>query len=52
MLLVVIGTIAIFKWRLNKPLGITYIILYLTFVTMSVLLAINLIPCIEINFAS
>lgn len=48
MLLTVIATVACFKWKLNKPLGVTYLLLYFAFVACSVLLAYKKIPCIDI----
>lgn len=49
MLIAVIGTVACFRWRLSKPLGATYMLLYFGFVTCSILLAYGIIPCVDIS---
>ena len=38
MLLVMIVSIAIFRWKLGKLLGLVYLIMYVVFVTLSILL--------------
>lgn len=38
MLIVMIVSIALFRWKLGKLLGLTYIIMYLVFVALSILL--------------
>ncbi|XP_067934612.1 sodium/potassium/calcium exchanger 2-like [Watersipora subatra] len=49
MLMVVIGTIAGFRWRLSKPLGGLYMFLYIAFLTISILLSMGYIPCIDVS---
>ena len=45
MLLAVIAAIAINKWRMSKLLGCIMMVLYVVFVTLSVLLEYEIINC-------
>lgn len=45
MLMAVIATIAVNKWRMNKLLGIIMLFLYVVFEVLSVLLALKIIIC-------
>ncbi|XP_064608721.1 sodium/potassium/calcium exchanger 2-like [Liolophura sinensis] len=45
MLMAVIGSIAAFKWRMSKLLGLSMFLLYLIFITLSVLLELTYIIC-------
>ncbi|XP_052102185.1 sodium/potassium/calcium exchanger 1-like [Mytilus californianus] len=45
MLITVIATIAISKWKMSKPLGASMLVLYIVFVVLSVLLEVSVIKC-------
>lgn len=47
MLLFVIISIAVCRWRMTKALGITMFVLYVVFLTLALLLEYNKIPCIS-----
>ncbi|RDD46275.1 Sodium/potassium/calcium exchanger Nckx30C [Trichoplax sp. H2] len=46
MVVFVIMTIALFRWRLNKSLGFLFLILYVGFVVISILMQNGAIPCL------
>ncbi|CAH1795775.1 unnamed protein product [Owenia fusiformis] len=46
MLILVITAIAIFKWQMSKALGASMFVLYVVFLTISLLLLANIIPCL------
>ncbi|OWF47736.1 sodium/potassium/calcium exchanger 2-like isoform X2 [Mizuhopecten yessoensis] len=45
MLMAVIISIAVSKWRMSRTLGISMLVLYVIFLVLSVLLEINVVPC-------
>lgn len=45
MLIFVIVSIAAFKWKMNKGLGITMFVLYLAFVAVSLLFEMKVLVC-------
>lgn len=45
MLLIVVISIAVCKWKMSKALGISMLVLYLSFVVLSVLLQKSVIEC-------
>ncbi|XP_060062564.1 sodium/potassium/calcium exchanger 2-like [Ylistrum balloti] len=45
MLMAVIVSIAVSKWRMSRLLGIIMLVLYVIFLVLSVLLEINIVPC-------
>ncbi|XP_071169921.1 sodium/potassium/calcium exchanger Nckx30C-like [Mytilus edulis] len=45
MLITVIATIAVSKWKMSKPLGGSMLVLYVVFVVLSVLLEVSVIKC-------
>lgn len=51
MLITTITSIALFKWRLSKGLGLFMIVLYMGFVAVSILLTLGVVPCINIKFS-
>ena len=48
MLILLIITIAAFKWRMNKTLGITMLVAYCLFLTVSLLLLLDVIICPDV----
>ncbi|XP_031560745.1 sodium/potassium/calcium exchanger 2-like isoform X2 [Actinia tenebrosa] len=48
MLIAVVLSIAILKWRMSKLLGAAMFLLYIVFIIMSLLLEYKIIPCIKI----
>ncbi|KAK2717292.1 sodium/potassium/calcium exchanger Nckx30C-like isoform X2 [Artemia franciscana] len=46
MLLFVVGSIACFKWKMNKPLGVTMFIFYFIFVAISLSFEYGYLSCI------
>ena len=47
MVIVVVASIHCFKWKISKPLGITYFCLYFLFVGEAILLEECVIPCLD-----
>lgn len=45
MLVAVIATIAVCRWRMSKLLGLTMLVLYVVFIVLSVLLEMEIIKC-------
>lgn len=46
MVLFIILAIAFFKWRLNKMVGVLFLLLYVVFVVVSILMQYSVIPCL------
>ena len=47
MLIIAVSSIAIFRWKLGKLLGLFFLILYAVFVTLGVLLEVVLVCTIS-----
>ena len=45
MLIAVIVSIAISKWKMSKKFGVAMLILYICFVVLSILLELEIVPC-------
>ncbi|KAL4227269.1 hypothetical protein ACF0H5_012715 [Mactra antiquata] len=46
MLVTVVGVIAVSKWKMTKAMGAAMLVLYSAFVVLSVLLELNIVPCL------